>query len=177
MNSDESERALERGLKELNVHKNYAKALKFFTISHRLIPSPDKQQLIIQCNEALTQAQGTPISHSRTSSTAPNPSNSTTENFTAKLHTIYKSIKNYLLQYEQKYIAESYKHMIRAVIVLIVGVIICKFILKQNVRLGSLPGDINYSSQGMQVFFPMTTCALLSYISPIIFNWYNTIRQ
>lgn len=170
----------------MNDLRNYSKALKFFSISHRLSPTTEKQQLMDQCLNL--QAQGSLPSSSRPSPPTTSDSNSSTNmygNFGGRqAHNIYESLQAFFLRakscilcYEQKYIAESYKHMIRAVLALIIGVIVCKFVLKQSIRLGSLPGDFNYSSGGVQVFFPMTTCALISYLFPIVMNWYQSVHR
>lgn len=171
MNKEEAERAFENGLKELNENKNYKKALVFFSISNRLAPSPETSRRIAEC----TRAQSSPQAHD------PSPASPSISSYVESIYSATKKhllwAKERMLHYEHRFIAESYKQIIRAVTLLIILVVIFKFIFKQSLSLGHLPGDINYSSSGVHVFAPMTTCSLLSFICPIIYNWYRDVRR
>lgn len=170
MNNEEADRAFEKGLKELNENKDFKKALTFFSISNRLSPSAHKTQLIEECTNLRRSQRQPPVPAASTTSFADSIVCSTFKKYVLLT-------KESFLHYEHQYIAESYKQIIRLVALLIIFVVILKFFFKQNVSLGNLPGDINYSSQGMQIFFPVTTCSLLSCLFPIIYNWYLSVRR
>ena len=173
MNNEEAERAYEKGLKELKENKNYVKAMKFFKISNRLSPSREKLDHIRECN-ILLQTTSPDSNYTPTSSEAASSRNNTILESSMKL---FMDVKAKLTYFEGKYIAESYKPILRALALLILFVIVGKFIFKQDMMLGKLPGDINYSAGGMQVFFPMTTCSLISFLFPIVYNWYHSYRR
>ncbi len=174
MNREEAERAFEKGVKELRENKNYSKALKFISISNRLYPTAEKAQLIEEC----TLAQGQPHTHpSPTASTSTCNLSYHTDRICTILQDFILQMKGTYLRHERKYIAESYRQIIRTVVVLIIGVVILKFGFKQKISLGNLPGDVNYSSPGLQVFFPMTTCSLLSFVFPVVYKWYCSVAR
>ena len=61
--------------------------------------------------------------------------------------------------------------IIAGVIFVIVGVIITA-----NIRIpfaGKLPGDIFYQSKSSSVFFPITTCIVISIILTVLFNLFR----
>lgn len=58
--------------------------------------------------------------------------------------------------------------IVAGIILVALGLIIWLF-TKAGIPLGKLPGDIQYKSEKVQIYFPITTCIILSLLLSLIF--------
>jgi len=65
---------------------------------------------------------------------------------------------------ESKYIGAPMKPLVRGVFLILVLLATWKFVLRQKVALGMLPGDLNYRSSNIQIHAPFVTCMVLSFL-------------
>ncbi|MBS0648862.1 MAG: DUF2905 domain-containing protein [Verrucomicrobia bacterium] len=61
------------------------------------------------------------------------------------------------------------KWLIVAGLVLVALGLISWLFTKAGIPLGKLPGDVQYKSEKVQVYFPLTTCIILSLLFSLIF--------
>mmetsp|Transcript_22543 Transcript_22543/g.32950 ORF Transcript_22543/g.32950 Transcript_22543/m.32950 type:complete len:173 (-) Transcript_22543:65-583(-) len=159
MNDDEASRAYTKAL-ELKRQGDFKKALKLLEISQRLAPESGKQQIINEIKN---------MSFSQHSSNSSSPDNCEGFNGTPASSTlttiqrVFESIRNQVIDMENRYIAPSMRQYIRIMFCIICVLVVYKFIFKQKIAFGSLPGDIYYSTPNTYVSAPIASSLLISF--------------
>jgi hypothetical protein len=148
MNSEEGARALSQAKRALSVG-NISEAIKFLKISHRLSPCPETAVLLAQ--------------HSPSPDTSRNPSPNPQDHLTVLRNLLEKTIER-ILRLEEKYIEPSMKQFIRGMFLLIIVLFVLKYIFRQPIGIGMLPGDIYYASSNVSVSAPFVSCFLVSFV-------------
>jgi hypothetical protein len=164
MNAEEGERALGEARRAL-ANGNILEGLKYLKISQRLLPSNETLELIRRYSQTPSQTQP-PHSQPQTQSQSntSNPFPSQFQNLTQSLQEVTKKLSEIYLQFENKYISPSMRQFIRRLFLIVFMLIIVKYIFKQKIGLGQLPGDISYSSSSTFISAPFVSCLLVSFL-------------
>jgi hypothetical protein len=170
MNVAEGERALAEARRAL-ANGNIQKGLKFLKISQRLSPSQEAMTLIEQYSLAQTPSSPPPPS-SPSHNSSSQPSTNTRDENSSRLtqdiieagHRIWRSVSEMFLQFETKYIAPSMRQFIRALFLAVLCLSIIKYVFKQKIGFGALPGDLSYSSPNLSISAPFVSSFLVSFL-------------
>jgi hypothetical protein len=147
MNCDEAQRAQTKAA-DYRARGELRRALKFYEISERLLPSPDVREIITLLKAEINSNSSGNSAHNSRTQASDGP---------------VQQICNIFLDLEDKYIAPSMKSYIRIMICVIIVLVIYKFFLRQEMGIFRLPGDISYSTENVQISFPIVSCLLLSF--------------
>lgn len=156
MNKEEAERALNEAHKRIS-SGNINEALKYLKISQRLSPSPHTEQLIARYSSSSS-------SNSNSSTNTIHTSNDNYEEIISTFKTQFNILLEKILQLESKYVNPSMKNYIRILFLIVFILFIFKYIFKQKIGFGSLPGDISYSSSNTMIAFPVVSSLLASFL-------------
>jgi hypothetical protein len=163
MNAEEGERALCEARRALG-NGNISEGLKYLKISQRLLPSNETLRLIQQYSQP-PQPQSQQFQSQSTSINSSNLfSSQILQNLTQSLQQITKNLSEIYLEFERKYISPSMRQFIRGLFLIIFALAIIKYIFKQKIGFGQLPGDISYNSSSTFISAPFVSCLLLSFL-------------
>jgi hypothetical protein len=163
MNVAEAERALGEAKKAFATG-NIPKGLKFLTISHRLSPSHETRTLLEQYSPSSPTSSASIPTSSQSAGNRVESTSQLIQDLTQSLHGFWKSISEIFFQFETKYIAPSMRQNIRFLFIMILVLVVIKYVFKQKIRFGALPGDLSYSSSNMSISAPVVTSFLVSFL-------------
>jgi hypothetical protein len=158
-NYEEALRARKEGEKHLE-SRNFEKSLKMLEISHRLYPNDEVKQLIQRVKE-LNNGKDARSGQSHGDELRGHQGSF----FLLIKHEAYvcweRAIK-LIERIEEKYFTPSFRPYARGLLAMSLFLLIYRLIFRQRLSLGSLPGDIYYSSSNMVVSAPIVSCLLVS---------------
>ncbi len=170
-NHEEAQRAKGEGKDEMK-RGNYKKAKRLFEISLRLHANPDTTQLLASANAAIAR-----IERPSRVGTAPTAGGAAGAGAggraTAMLGPIVDravawlsetAVSKFIVSLEQKYVLPSALPYTRGLFACILALATWRFVFKQKLMFGSLPGDFNYRSDNVMVSAPIVSCLLASFL-------------
>lgn len=154
MNFEESLRAKAKAA-ECRARGELHRSLKLYEISERLSPSQDVRNIISSIKQEIGSSSRGTVHDELNNGLA-------------------RQLYKYFIDLEDKYIAPAMKNYIRTMILVIIALVAYKYLLKQEMSMFHLPGDISYSTQNVQVSFPIVSCLLLSFFMNALGQAFNS---
>ena len=165
-NCDEAQRAKDEGKEEMK-RGNYKKARRLFEISQRLHANPDTTQFLASANAAIARSERPSQTATTTGVPATGGGAASTIGSVVNRVTTWLSetaVSRFVVSLEQRYLLPSVVPYTRGLFACILALATWRFVFKQKLMFGSMPGDFNYRSDNMIVSAPIVSCMLASFL-------------
>ena len=152
---------------------NYKKARRLFEISLRLHANPDTTQFLASAEAAIARSEhssratteagaattaGAPARGGRAATMIGSIVNRVTTWFSET------AVSKFVVSLERRYLLPSVIPYTRGLLACILALATWRFVFKQKLMFGSMPGDFNYRSDNVIVSAPIVSCLLASFL-------------